>query len=246
MTTITPSLLLKSASDASGSGSSGSSGTSGTSGSSGTSDTSGTGASSANALVDDASQRFLTLLVTQLQNQDPLNPLDNAEITSQLAQLSTVTGVNKINDTLSSLSTALDANQYLQSSGLVGHDVVVTGNQIALADGTGKLAYAVKSAADDVTITIKDASGAVVRTIDAGSATADVHFLDWDGKGDNGKSLADGTYTFTVTATAGKASVDTTALTVAHVGGLLPGTSGGQLQLGSLGTIGLSQIVEIL
>jgi flagellar basal-body rod modification protein FlgD len=244
MTTITPSLLLKSASD--GTGGSGS-GTSGTSGSSGTSGTSGSGAATnANGLVDDASQRFLTLLVTQLQNQDPLNPLDNAEITSQLAQLSTVTGVNKINDTLASLSTALDANQYMQSANLVGHDVVVSGNQIALADGTGKLAYAVKSAADDVTITIKDANGAVVRTIDAGPATADVHFLDWDGKGDSGKSLADGKYTFTVTATAGKASVDTTALTVAHVNGLLPGTSGGQLQLGALGTIGLSQIVEIL
>jgi flagellar basal-body rod modification protein FlgD len=244
MTTITPSLLLKSASD--GTGGSGS-GTSGTSGSSGTSGTSGSGAATnANGLVDDASQRFLTLLVTQLQNQDPLNPLDNAEITSQLAQLSTVTGVNKINDTLASLSTALDANQYMQSANLVGHDVVVSGNQIALADGTGKLAYAVKSAADDVTITIKDANGAVVRTIDAGPATADVHFLDWDGKGDSGQSLADGKYTFTVTATAGKASVDTTALTVAHVDGLLPGTSGGQLQLGALGTIGLSQIVEIL
>lgn len=244
MTTITPSLLLKSASD--GTGGSGS-GTSGTSGSSGTSGTSGSGAATnANGLVDDASQRFLTLLVTQLQNQDPLNPLDNAEITSQLAQLSTVTGVNKINDTLASLSTALDANQYMQSANLVGHDVVVSGNQIALADGTGKLAYAVKSAADDVTITIKDANGAVVRTIDAGPATADVHFLDWDGKGDSGQSLADGKYTFTVTATAGKASVDTTALTVAHVNGLLPGTSGGQLQLGALGTIGLSQIVEIL
>jgi len=244
MTTITPSLLLKSASD--GTGGSGS-GTSGTSGSSGTSGTSGSGAATnTNGLVDDASQRFLTLLVTQLQNQDPLNPLDNAEITSQLAQLSTVTGVNKINDTLASLSTALDANQYMQSANLVGHDVVVSGNQIALADGTGKLAYAVKSAADDVTITIKDANGAVVRTIDAGPATADVHFLDWDGKGDSGQSLADGKYTFTVTATAGKASVDTTALTVAHVDGLLPGTSGGQLQLGALGTIGLSQIVEIL
>ena len=244
MTTITPSLLLKSASD--GTGGSGS-GTSGTSGSSGTSGTSGSGAATnANGLVDDASQRFLTLLVTQLQNQDPLNPLDNAEITSQLAQLSTVTGVNKINDTLASLSTALDANQYMQSANLVGHDVVVSGNQIALADGTGKLAYAVKSAADDVTITIKDANGAVVRTIDAGPATADVHFLDWDGKGDSGQSLADGKYTFTVTAAAGKASVDTTALTVAHVDGLLPGTSGGQLQLGALGTIGLSQIVEIL
>ena len=99
MTTITPSLLLKSASDASGaSGSgSGSSGTSGTSGTSGSGGTSGTHASNPNALVDDASQRFLTLLVTQLQNQDPLNPLDNAEITSQLAQLSTVTGVEPTN-----------------------------------------------------------------------------------------------------------------------------------------------------
>ena len=71
----------------------------------------------------------------------------------------------------------------------------------------------IKSAADDVTVTIKDASGAVVRTIDAGAATADVHFVDWDGKGDNGKSLADGTYTFAVTASEGKTAVDTTALT---------------------------------
>jgi flagellar basal-body rod modification protein FlgD len=246
MTTITPSLLLKSAADGSGTPGSGSGGTSGTSGTSGSGAAGGSNASTANGLVDDASQRFLTLLVTQLQNQDPLNPLDNAEITSQLAQLSTVTGVNKINDTLSSLSTALDANQYMQSAGLVGHDVVVTGNKISLADGAGKLAYAVKAPADDVTITIKDANGNVVRTIDAGAATADVHFVDWDGKGDNGQSLADGTYTYTVTAVAGKTSVDTTALTVAHVDGLLPGTSGGQLQLGSLGTIGLSQIVEIL
>ena len=184
--------------------------------------------------------------MTQLQNQDPLNPLDNAEITSQLAQLSTVTGVDKINTTLSTLASSLDANQYLQSASLVGHDVVVTGNQVALADGAGKLGYAIKSPADDVTITIKDASGAVVRTIDAGAATADVHFVDWDGKGDNGKTLADGTYTFAVTASEGKTAVDTTALTVGHVNGLIPGTSGGQLQLGPLGSIALSQVVEIL
>ncbi|HEV8502807.1 MAG TPA: flagellar hook assembly protein FlgD [Casimicrobiaceae bacterium] len=208
--------------------------------------TSSTGASSTSSAVDDASQRFLTLLVTQLQNQDPLNPLDNAEITSQLAQLSTVTGVDKINDTLSTLASSLDANQYMQSASLVGHDVVVTGNQVALTDGAGKLGYAIKSPADDVTITIKDASGAVVRTIDAGAATADVHFVDWDGKGDNGKSLADGTYTFAVTASEGKTAVDTTALTVGHVNGLIPGTSGGQLQLGPLGSIALSQVVEIL
>jgi flagellar basal-body rod modification protein FlgD len=196
--------------------------------------------------ADDASQRFLTLLVTQLQNQDPLNPLDNAEITSQLAQLSTVTGVNKINDTLASLSSSLDANQYLQSAGLVGHDIVATGNQIQVTDGAGRMAYALKAAADSVSISIKDASGNVVRTIDAGPGTADVHFADWDGKDNSGKAVPDGTYTFSVTATAQKASVQATTLTVAHVSGLIPGAGGGQLQLGALGSIPLSQVVEIL
>jgi len=203
-------------------------------------------ANAPSAAVDDASQRFLTLLVSQLQNQDPLNPLDNAEITSQLAQLSTVTGVNKINDTLTTLSTSLNANQYMQSAGLVGHDVVVTGNQVQVADGTGRLGYALKADADTVTVTIKDAAGAVVRTIDAGGGKADVHFVDWDGKDNSGKAVADGTYTFDVTASAQKASVDTTALTVGHVSGLIPGSSGGQLQLGALGRIDLSQVVEIL
>lgn len=198
------------------------------------------------AAVEDASQRFLTLLVSQLQNQDPLNPLDNAQITSQLAQLSTVTGVNKINDTLTTLSTSLNANQYMQSAGLVGHDVVVTGNQVQVTDGTARLGYALKADADTVTVTIKDAAGAVVRTMDAGGGKADVHFVDWDGKDNSGKAVADGTYTFVVTASAAKASVDTTALTVGHVSGLIPGSSGGQLQLGALGRIDLSQVVEIL
>ncbi len=196
--------------------------------------------------LDDASQRFLTLLVSQLQNQDPLNPMDNSEITSQLAQLSTVTGVNQINATLASLSSSLDANQYMQSAALVGHDVVITGNQVQVADGAGRLGYALKGAADTVTVTIKDATGNVVRTIDAGPGTADVHFLDWDGKDSSGKAVADGTYTFDVTATSNKASVATTDLTIGHVSGLIPGTGGGQLQLGALGSIGLSQVVEIL
>jgi flagellar basal-body rod modification protein FlgD len=212
-----------------------------------TPDTSGAPAANApSAAVDDASQRFLTLLVSQLQNQDPLNPLDNAQITSQLAQLSTVTGVNKINDTLAALSSSLDANQYMQSANLVGHDVVVTGNQVQVTDGAGRLGYALKADADAVTVTIKDAAGAVVRTIDAGGGKADVHFVDWDGKDNAGKAVADGAYTFEVTATAQKASVTATALTVGHVSGLIPGSSGGQLQLGVLGRIDLSQVVEIL
>src|SRR6202040_3830260 len=86
----------------------------------------GTGATTAAAPATDGpsiGDRFLTLLVTQLRNQDPLNPMDNAQMTSQLAQISTVTGINKLNDTLSSLSASLGSNQYLQAAGLVGHNV---------------------------------------------------------------------------------------------------------------------------
>src|SRR5512132_668446 len=91
--------------------------------------------------VEEAQDRFLTLLVTQLKNQDPLNPLDNAQITSQLAQLSTVNGINQLNTTLASLSASMDAKQYLQAAGLVGHAVVVDGNALTLADGKGPGAF---------------------------------------------------------------------------------------------------------
>src|SRR5438128_414166 len=93
-----------------------------------------TGTSAAGSSSDSTADRFLTLLVTQLKNQDPLNPLDNAQITSQLAQLSTVSGINQLNTTLSSLSASMDAKQYLQAANLVGHYVVADGNAMTLAD----------------------------------------------------------------------------------------------------------------
>ena len=73
----------------------------------------------------DAQDKFLKLLVTQMRNQDPLNPMDNAEVTSQLAQLSTVSGIKDLNTTLTALSTSIDAKQYLQAANLVGHLVAV-------------------------------------------------------------------------------------------------------------------------
>src|SRR5512140_1503201 len=78
--------------------------------------------------TDPVADRFLTLLVTQLKNQDPLNPLDNAQVTTQLAQLSTVSGIKDLNTTLTALSTSMDAKQYLQAANIVGHLVAVDGN----------------------------------------------------------------------------------------------------------------------
>src|SRR5687768_18113691 len=105
-------------------------------------------ANTAKSATDDIQDRFLKLLVTQLRNQDPLNPLDNAQVTTQLAQISTVSGINKLNDTVASLSASMAAGQYLQAVGLVGRDVVVAGTKLTLADGKAPYAMAIAKDAD--------------------------------------------------------------------------------------------------
>ena len=102
------------------------------------------GASSSSTLAADdpgSAERFLKLLVTQMQNQDPLNPLDNAQVTSQLAQINTVNGIEKLNSTVQGLSGQFVQMQALQGASLVGHDVVIAGNQLAIADGVGKAGF---------------------------------------------------------------------------------------------------------
>lgn len=200
---------------------------------------------SAAAATQEASDRFLTLLVTQLRNQDPLNPLDNAQVTTQLAQISTVSGINKLNDTVASLSASMAAGQYLQAISLVGRDVVVIGDKMTLAEGTASYGMAVAKDADAMTVTIKDAAGAIVRTIDMGAQKSGLHTFEWDGRDNAGKAMPDGTYTMSVTATANGEAVATDALTVAKVTGVAPTAKGTMLTLGMLGTAALDQILQI-
>ena len=195
--------------------------------------------------AQEASDRFLTLLVTQLRNQDPLNPLDNAQVTTQLAQISTVSGINKLNDTVASLSASMAAGQYLQAVGLVGRDVVVAGTKLTLADGKAPYAMAIAKDADAVTVTIKDAAGLVVRTIELGAQESGIRTFGWDGMNDAGVPMAAGDYTMSVTATAGGDAVATDPLTIAKVTGVAPTANGTVLMLGSLGTIALSEILQI-
>ena len=95
--------------------------------------------------VEADTNKFMTLLVTQLKNQDPMNPLDNAQLTTQLAQLSTVTGVNKLNTTLESLKASYQSSEALQATNLIGHGVLVAGDFINLASGKAEVSYKAKS-----------------------------------------------------------------------------------------------------
>src|SRR5699024_11983488 len=82
--------------------------------------------------IEETQDRFLTLLITQLRNQDPLDPMDNSEITSQLAQLSTVQGINQLNETLLTISGQMDVSQSMQASMLIDRDVLVPGDKALL------------------------------------------------------------------------------------------------------------------
>lgn len=194
----------------------------------------------------EAADRFLTLLVTQLRNQDPLNPLDNAQVTTQLAQISTVSGINQLNDTVAALAASFTAGQYLQASGLVGRDVVVAGDKLALGEeDPAAFGLAIAKDADSVQVTIKDAAGVVVRTLDLGALKSGIRHFEWDGKDAAGKAMAPGDYRISVTATSKGEAVAVDPLTIAKVTGIAPTANGTMVTLGSLGTIALADILEI-
>lgn len=193
-----------------------------------------------------AQDRFLKLLVTQLQNQDPLNPMDNAQVTSQLAQISTVDGISKLNDTLQTLLSSSTDSATLQAAALVGHDVLVPGKGLALTQGSALAGVDLPSAADAVTVSIKNGSGLVVRSLNLGAMTAGTHGFNWDGKADNGSAVPDGSYTMSITATQGGSSVSPTALQYTTVNSVARTGTGVSLNVSQLGTVALSAVKQIL
>ena len=170
------------------------------------------------ASAADMQNQFLTLLVAQLQNQDPTSPMDNAQLTSQMAQISTVSGIEKLNNTVEGVTSMFSSMQMQQGVSLIGHTVLSEGNQLGLAakeaeDGTkhlsGTAAFDLEGSASNVTVTVTDANGKVVDTIEMGSASAGRNYFTWDGSDYTGDSMD---LRFKVTATNGEAAVKSTSL----------------------------------
>lgn len=195
----------------------------------------------------DTEQRFLKLLVTQLNNQDPLNPLDNAQLTSQLAQMSTVSGIEKLNSAFQSMLAQSGSSQVLQSASMIGRTVLVPGSELALKKGTDvPFAIEMPQSADAVKVTVTNAAGNTVRSFDLGSLPQGVKTLSWDGLNNTGVSVADGSYTVNVVATSGDAKVAANALTYSNVTSVSQGASGVALDLASGGKAALSDVRLIL
>lgn len=197
----------------------------------------------ANAEIGD---RFLKLLVAQMRNQDPLNPLDNAQVTSQLAQINTVNGIEKLNTSLGELSASLLAGQSMQSAGLIGRTVLAEGNGLALAAGMPvRGALRLDGAADSVKVTVNGPAGNVVRQIELGPRSGGLTSFEWDGRNDAGAAMAPGAYTFQVAAARGGQSIAASTLTAGVVSGVIPDRSGTRVSIDGIGELGLQQIRNI-
>jgi flagellar basal-body rod modification protein FlgD len=192
--------------------------------------------------------------VTQLQNQDPLNPMDNAQFTTQMAQISTVTGIEKLNTTLNSMIDSVASSQNVQTAAMIGKNVMVAGSQLVLVSSTTNGVTTttslggikLDSAADQVTVTIKDSTGTVQSTQTLGAQAAGVFNYSWDGTTDAKTAAAAGTYTVSVKATQGSNTVVATPLQLGTVSALTRSGTGYLLDLGSLGSVAMTDVQQIL
>ena len=194
----------------------------------------------------EAQSNFLKLLTEQLKNQDPLSPMDNAQMTSQLAQISTVDGIEKLNTTLTAMLSGSQSGEAVQAAALVGKGVMVGGSSLTLAGSKAYGGFELASAADKVTVTIKDSNGLEVRKLELGDAEAGISNFAWDGLTSSGAQAVDGKYTMSVSATRGDTDLKPTALQLSTVNSVLR-TSSGTVSLdvgGSL--VSLADIKQIL
>ncbi len=201
-------------------------------------------ASSNAASTNETQDRFMTLLVTQLKNQDPLNPMDNAQMTSQMAQISTVSGIDKLNVTLQALSASMYSNQALQATAMIGHGVLVAGSGVDLVKNTGLGGFELSQPADNTVVSIYNKAGELVRRVDLGAKPAGITKWQWDGKDSKGADLPEGHYTFSVNATQGSNNVAATTLQFGLVSSVTQGPRGVLLNIGDLENIALWDVKQ--
>jgi flagellar basal-body rod modification protein FlgD len=186
---------------------------------------------------------FLTLLTTQLENQDPLNPQNPSDLAAELAQFSTASGVQTLNTTVADTGG-------VQAAGLVGKNVAVSGNTLILgSNGSAPGAFNLSAAAKDVSVTITNAAGGIVDVVDLGAMNAGNQNFTWNGKGTDGAAQTAGTYSYSINATAASTAATVTATPFAVVpvtSVVLGGQNGPVLDLGGgMSPVALSAVQQV-
>ncbi|MCF6186086.1 MAG: flagellar hook assembly protein FlgD [Desulfobulbaceae bacterium] len=188
---------------------------------------------------------FLTLLVAQMQNQDPLNPTDSTEWTSQLAQYSQLEQSMNLNTTMDKLVEGQKSSERLSALSLIGKQAVVEGSTFQLGDGSVEIGYRVDGTAGDIKLHIEDSNGRRVSTLYPADRTEGNHFLTWQGMDQNGQHLPVGEYSIVVEAQSTEGNtVGVSPLVRTDVTGIDLGESGAVL-LTDVGEFSLSDIYGV-
>jgi flagellar basal-body rod modification protein FlgD len=215
--------------------------------SSASSSTSSTGSTTGTSATD-LQNTFLQLLVAQLKNQDPTNPMDSSQMTSQLAQINTVSGISQLNTTLSSLATQMSAGQQSQAALLIGSTVLAPGSSVTVASGkASSFGVQIANSVGDLQVVVKNSAGTIVNTIDLGQQSAGTIPVGWTPTDTAGNTLPDGTYTISAVGTINGQQATATTLTGATVQSVVSqsnGTPGLVLSNGT--TVGLTGVAAIL
>ena len=182
-------------------------------------------ASQSSKNATDTQDRFMKLLIAQMKNQDPMNPMDNAQVTSQMAQIQTVTGVSTLDTSIKALSSQFVQMQALQSVSLVGRDVTVEGNRLQMDQGKGEGVFELGAPANAVKLEVLSSAGTVVDTVQLGAQGSGRHNFEWAAD----KNDPAASYNFRITASNGAAAVANVPYSLDKV--LAVNTSGSKLQL---------------
>src|SRR5580698_929579 len=192
---------------------------------------------------------FLTLMLAQLQNQDPTSPVDSNTFLTQLAQLSEVQGITSLNTNFSTLSNSLTSNQALQASSLLGHQALVNSSTATIAAGaTVTGAVNVPQTTSQVTLSITNSAGALVSQINLGAQPAGLANFSWNGTAGDGSQAPAGTYTLTAQyagATSGGTAATTLVNGTVESVSMGAGSSGMTLNVAGVGSVPFSSLQQI-
>lgn len=205
-----------------------------------------TSTTSKTTAAEDMQSRFLNLLLTQLKNQDPMNPTDANQMTAQLSQISTVSGIEKLNATMEQLLGSYNTVQNMQAAAMIGKTVFIAGNGLTLGSQGALGGFELSGAADKVVVSIKDANGKLVTSQEIGPMPAGIGNFVWDGKLADGSAAPQGQYSFTFEASMGDTAVKGTALQAGTISALTMLSNGVSLQLSDNKSISYSDIRQIL
>lgn len=192
---------------------------------------------------------FLTLITTQLKDQNPLQPTDPTQFLSQLEQMSQVSSMQSMQTSLSGLQTSLQSTQMANGASMLGQTVLAPSTTAMLDSSGGTVTGAVSAAsgAKSVTVTVTNSSGALVNTLQVAPATSGLTNFTWNGTTSSGAAAPAGQYTIAATSSDGLTSTTLTPLVAAKVTSVTVDSSTQALDVTTEnGTVPLSSIVSIL